>query len=64
VLAAARAVLDDASIDLDYLELTSPELAEPPKRGEGRLLVAGRVGTTRLIDNVAVQLGGTGSSSS
>jgi pantoate--beta-alanine ligase len=57
VLRAAREELDSAmGLDLDYLALTSPELTEP-SHGEARLLVAARVGATRLIDNVAVRLG-------
>jgi pantoate--beta-alanine ligase len=57
-LTAAHAVLREAGgIDLDYLELTSPHLGPAPDRGEGRVLVAARVGTTRLIDNLPVQLG-------
>jgi pantoate--beta-alanine ligase len=57
-LAAAHDVLAEyAGIRLDYLELTAPDLGPAPASGEGRLLIAARVGTTRLIDNVAVTLG-------
>ena len=58
VLAAARSVLDDApGIDVDYLELTDPDLGPAPTSGEARLLVAARVGTTRLLDNLPLHLG-------
>lgn len=52
---AARAELTD--VDLDYLALTDPDLGPAPQHGAARLLVAARVGTTRLIDNVPVELG-------
>ncbi len=71
VLAAAHAVVrDSAGMELDYLALTDPALrplTEPvgthagpvvdvPPDGVARLLVAARVGATRLIDNTEIPL--------
>ena len=41
---------------VDYLELRAPDLGPAPPVGHARLLVAARVGATRLIDNIAVQV--------
>lgn len=66
VRAAAQAVLDEAAeadppLELDYLITVDPDdFTELPEdhRGTGLLAVAGRVGTTRLIDNMRFTVGG------
>ena len=65
-LQASRQVLDAAAaasppVQLDYLVLAEPEgLTEvgPAYTGPAVLLIAARVGTTRLIDNARVNVGG------
>jgi pantoate--beta-alanine ligase len=57
VLAAAHAVVDPADVDLDYLVLTDPELGPAVPGADARLLIAARVGTPRLLDNIGLTLG-------
>ena len=59
VLRAARAELDDAGIEPEYLELRSATDLSPVERVNGSTLlaVAARVGRARLIDNVVLGAG-------
>jgi pantoate--beta-alanine ligase len=57
VLDQGGAAITGSGFALDYLEARHAETLAPiasPKAGPIRLLVAARIGTTRLIDNVAV----------
>jgi pantoate--beta-alanine ligase len=57
VLDTARAVLaQEPALTVEYLDLRDPDLRPGPVAGKARLLVAARLGGTRLIDNVGVQL--------
>ena len=55
--AAHRVLAAQPGIALDYLALRDPDLGPAPEHGSARLLVAGRVGGTRLLDNTALTLG-------
>lgn len=62
-IAAAKEVLDaEPALSVDYLALVDDETWEDagPGTTKGRLLVAARVGTTRLIDNVGVMFAAPG----
>lgn len=59
-LDAARTVLDSAGLESDYLAIRDPDLGQAPERGSARLLLAVRIGGTRLIDNCVVELVGEG----
>lgn len=57
VLKAARDELSAAKgVEVDYFALRAPDLGPVVGPGEARMLVAARVGGTRLIDNMAVTL--------
>ncbi|MEO6795313.1 MAG: pantoate--beta-alanine ligase [Mycobacterium sp.] len=57
-LDAAAAVLAAApAVDVDYLQVRGVDLGPAPADGSGRLLIAARVGATRLLDNAAITLG-------
>jgi pantoate--beta-alanine ligase len=62
VLAAAQSVLmGENLVRLDYLSVVNPATFLPVDddyRGKARVLVAARVGDTRLIDNALIHLGG------
>ncbi|MDQ6524732.1 pantoate--beta-alanine ligase [Nocardioides sp. LHD-245] len=57
--AAMSVIKAEPGVELDYLALTTTGLGElpdyPEPGAEGRILVAARVGTTRLIDNMPLQ---------
>jgi pantoate--beta-alanine ligase len=55
--AAGKILADEPGVRVDYLALTDPLLGPAPTDGPARLLVAAKVGSTRLIDNVPVLLG-------
>jgi len=45
------------ALAVDYLEVRDPDLGPAPANGPGRLLVAARLGKTRLLDNIALEIG-------
>ncbi len=57
VLAAAHSALAADGVTADYVALHDLDLGEPVDGAEARLLIAARVGTPRLLDNISVHLG-------
>lgn len=55
--AAQAALRTQPAVDVDYLELRGTALQPAPSTGPARLLLAAKVGSTRLLDNVAIDLG-------
>nr|WP_234812360.1 pantoate--beta-alanine ligase [Mycolicibacter longobardus] len=56
-LEAAAAVLSAVpGVDVDYLQVRGADLGPAPADGPARLLIAARVGSTRLLDNAAITL--------
>ena len=56
-MAAGADTMRSAGFALDYLEVRHAETLAPiasPSEGPMRMLVAAKLGTTRLIDNIAV----------
>ena len=61
-MGAARAALRTShGVDLDYLVITDAQLGQLPRDvppgTEGRILIAAKLGTTRLIDNLPLTIG-------
>jgi pantoate--beta-alanine ligase len=56
IIEAAQAVLDEHGLVPDYVSVADADLRDADS-GEARLLIATRVGSTRLIDNARVDLG-------
>lgn len=60
VQVAAEQVAESGPVEVDYVAVTDADLDPPRDGADARLLIAARVGATRLIDNVAVRLGDRG----
>ncbi|CAB4681825.1 unannotated protein [freshwater metagenome] len=57
-IAAGLEVLSkDSAIKVDYFVVTAPDLGPAPTSGPARVVVAVRIGATRLLDNAPCDLG-------
>lgn len=57
VKTATESLNSTSGIEIDYLVVRDLDLGPAPHAGPARLLVAARVGATRLLDNVPIELG-------
>lgn len=57
IVAAVHSALATQGLEADYVAVTDPDLGPAPSVGAGRLLLAVPVAGTRLLDNIAVELG-------
>ncbi|MDU4832636.1 MAG: pantoate--beta-alanine ligase [Actinomyces sp.] len=54
---AARSVLENVGVRIDYVELVDPTTFQSVEAGEAVLALAAYVGNTRLIDNAILKIG-------
>jgi pantoate--beta-alanine ligase len=56
---AVTARMREAEFEIDYVEVVDGGTLQPVAKADGRILIAaaGRLGTTRLIDNMALEVG-------
>lgn len=59
IIAAASATFASAAgVEVDYVALTDPAMAEPPPLGPARIIIAAVVDGTRLLDNGPIEIVG------
>lgn len=51
---AITILTNEKNVDVDYLSLHAPNLGHTPTYNKTRLLIAARINTTQLIDNIAM----------
>lgn len=59
VVADVEKFFDEHNVTFDYVVVTDPDLGQAPSSGEGRLIMAARIGSVRLLDNASISLGGS-----